>query len=145
MVRPNGSVMGRNSSGIPVDSFITCLVLRRPRRLSRLSQRNVGTLRPAYNPRPCGAVPAGQRAGCGGGGGGGTAAGAGNGDPAAGAAAALGGFGFFGRIGLRAARGGGPAGRNSATTGLGSTVIVSGLVKSPGVRITLTGTVTGWS
>jgi hypothetical protein len=46
---------------------------------------------------------------------------------------------------LRAARGGGPAGRNSATTGLGSTVMVSGLVKSPGVRITRTGMVTGWN
>jgi hypothetical protein len=89
-------------------------------------------------------VQANQRAG-GGGGGGGGAAGVGNGDPAAGAAAALGGFGFFGRIGLRAARGGGPAGLSSATTGLGSTVMVSGLVKSPGVRITRTGTVTGWN
>jgi len=88
-------------------------------------------------------VPADQRAGCGGGGG--AAAGVGNGDPAAGAAAAFGGFGFFGRIGLRAARGGGPAGRSSATTGLGSTVMVSGLVKSPGVRITRTGMVTGWN
>jgi hypothetical protein len=57
----------------------------------------------------------------------------------------LGGLGFFGRIGLRAARGGGPAGLSSATTGLGSTVMMSGLVKSPGVRITLTGTVTGWN
>ena len=63
----------------------------------------------------------------------------------AGAAAALGGFGFFGRIGFLAARGGGPAGRNSVTTGLGSTVTMSGLVKSPGVRITRTGTVTGWN
>ena len=90
-------------------------------------------------------MPADQRAG--GGGGGGGADGFGNGDPAAGAAAApaLGGFGFFGRIGFRAARGGGPAGRSSATTGLGSTVTMSGLVKSPGVRITRTGTVTGWN
>jgi hypothetical protein len=54
-------------------------------------------------------------------------------------------LGFFGRIGLRAARGGGPAGLSSATTGLGSTVMTSGLAKSPGVRITLTGTVTGWN
>ena len=87
-------------------------------------------------------MQADQRAG----GGGGGADGVGNGDPAAGAAApALGGFGFFGRIGLRAERGGGPAGLSSATTGLGSTVMVSGLVKSPGARITLTGTVTGWN
>ena len=88
-------------------------------------------------------MQADQRAGCGDGGGG--ADGSGNADPAAGAAPALGGFGFFGRIGLRASRGGGPAGLSSATTGLGSTVMVSGLVKSPGVRITLTGTVTGWN
>jgi len=79
-------------------------------------------------------VRADQRAGCGGGGGGGGAAdGFGNGDPAAGAAAApLGSFGFFGRIGLRTARGGGPAGLSSATTGLGSTVTMSGLVNRRG-------------
>jgi len=70
----------------------------------------------------------------------GAAAGAGNGVPAAGAAAA---FGFFGRIGL--ARGGGPAGFSSANTGLGSTMVVAGVVKSPGFRITCTGTVTGWN
>ena len=70
--------------------------------------------------------------------------GAGNAELASGAgAAAFGFFGFFGRIGLRAARGGGPAGRNSATTGLGSTVMVSALNMSPGLRITRTGTVTG--
>ena len=75
------------------------------------------------------AVRADQRVGCG-------ALGLGNGDPAAGAAAALGGFGFFGRIGLRTARGGGPAGLSSATTGLGSIVVEAGLEKSPGFRIT---------
>ena len=75
-----------------------------------------------------------QRAGC--------AAGAGNGEAAAGAAAAAFGF-FFGRIGL--ARGGGAAGLSSAITGLGSMVVEAGEVMSPGVRITWTGTVTGWN
>lgn len=88
-----------------------------------------------------------QRAGGGGDGSAGGVAGvaAGNGDPAAaaGAATGLGGFGFFGRIGL--ARGGGPTGFNSATTGLGSIVVEAGVVKSPGLRITWTGTVTGWN
>ena len=78
-----------------------------------------------------------QRAGCAG------ADGFGNGEAAAGAAAAGFGFGFFGRIGL--ARGGGPAGFSSATTGLGSTVVDAGVEKSPGLRITWTGTVTGWN
>ena len=54
----------------------------------------------------------------------------------------LGGFGFFGRIGLRAF-GGGAAGWRSANTGLGSIMVVGGEVKSPGLRITWTGTVTG--
>src|SRR5882757_4239840 len=76
---------------------------------------------------------------------GGAAPGFGNGEPPASGAAALGFFGFLGRIGLRAARGGGPAGLSSATTGLGSTVVEPGVVKSPGVRITCTGTVTGWN
>lgn len=99
---------------------------------------------PAYNRHIRVWCKPNQRAG--GGGGGGGADGVGNGDAAAaGAAPALGGFGFFGRIGFRAARGGGPAGRSSATTGLGSTVMMSGLVKSPAVRTTLTGTVTGWN
>jgi len=62
----------------------------------------------------------------------------------AGAAAALGGFGFFGRIGLRAF-GGGPAGVSSANTGLGSVIVVGGEAKSPGLRITWTGTVAGWN
>jgi hypothetical protein len=61
-----------------------------------------------------------------------------------GAAAALGGFGFFGRIGLRAF-GGGAAGLSSANTGLGSMMVVGGEAKSPGLRITWTGTVTGWN
>jgi hypothetical protein len=81
-----------------------------------------------------------------GGGGGAAADGSGNGDPAAaGAAAAFGFFGFFGRIGLRTARGGGPAGLSSTTTGLGSIVVVAGFAKSPGLRITCTGTVAGWN
>jgi hypothetical protein len=68
-------------------------------------------------------------------------AGVGSADPAAGAAAAS---GFFGRIGLRAL-GGGAAGWSSANTGLGSMMVVAGLVASPGLRITCTGTVTGWN
>jgi ABC-type glycerol-3-phosphate transport system substrate-binding protein len=62
----------------------------------------------------------------------------------AGAAAAIGGFGFFGRIGLRTF-GGGAAGLSSANTGLGSTMVVAAVPKSPGLRITWTGTVTGWN
>jgi len=62
----------------------------------------------------------------------------------AGAAAAFGGFGFFGRIGLRTF-GGGAAGLSSANTGLGSMMVVGGEAKSPGLRITWTGTVTGWN
>ena len=62
----------------------------------------------------------------------------------AGAAAALGGFGCFGRIGLRAF-GGGATGLSSANTGLGSVMVVGGEAKSPGLRITWTGTVTGWN
>jgi hypothetical protein len=88
-------------------------------------------------------MQADQRVG-GGGGGGGAAVGFGNGEAAAGAAAALG-FGFFGRIGFLAARGGGPSGLSSATTGLGSMVTLAGVEKSPGVRITWTGMVTGWN
>jgi len=75
----------------------------------------------------------------------GAATGAGNADPAsAGAAAAFGFFGFFGRIGFRTL-GGGAAGLSSANTGLGSMMVVAGVVKSPGFRITCTGTVTGWN
>jgi hypothetical protein len=60
----------------------------------------------------------------------GAAEGAGNGDPAsAGAAAAFGFFGF-GRIGFPTF-GGGPAGLSSANTGLGSIVVLAGVVKSP--------------
>ena len=75
---------------------------------------------------------------------GGAAFGSGNGEPAA-AGAALGFFGFFGRITLRTAFGGGPAGLNSANTGLGSTVVEAGVAKSPGLRITCTCTVAGWN
>ena len=63
---------------------------------------------------------------------------------AAGAAAAFAGFGFLGRIGLRAL-GGGAAGCSSAKTGLGSMTVVAGEVKSPGLRIIWTGTVTDWN
>jgi hypothetical protein len=55
----------------------------------------------------------------------------------------LGGFGFFGRIGLPF--GGGAAGWSSANTGLGSMMVVAGEAESPGLRITWTGTVTGWN
>jgi hypothetical protein len=54
-------------------------------------------------------------------------------------------FGFFGLIGLRAAFGGGPAGWSSATTGLGSIFVVDAVNRSPGVRMTCTGTVAGWN
>ena len=59
-------------------------------------------------------------------------------------AAAFGAFGFFGRIGLRPF-GDGAAGWSSANTGLGSMMVVGGEVESPGLRITWTGTVTGWN
>jgi hypothetical protein len=62
----------------------------------------------------------------------------------AGAEAAFDGFGFFGRIGLRPF-GDGAAGWSSANTGLGSMMVVGGEVESPGLRITWTGTVTGWN
>src|SRR6266496_2927681 len=70
--------------------------------------------------------------------------GAGKGESAAGAAG-----GFLDVFGLfdvaRTALGGGPAGRSSATTGLGSIVVEAGVVKSPGLVMTCTGTVTGWN
>jgi len=94
-----------------------------------LRQHNLDTLQGAYNPQPLagsGGISA-PSAGAG--------AGFGKGESAAGAAAASGGFGFFGRIGLRTF-GGGPVGLSSANTGLGSTVVEAGLVKSPGIRIT---------
>lgn len=53
-------------------------------------------------------------------------------------------FGAFGCAGLRAF-GAGPAGLSSANTGLGSIVVEAGVSKSPGLRITWTGTVTGWN
>jgi hypothetical protein len=82
-------------------------------------------------------VQADQRVGCAGvfGSGKGVAAGA----------AAFGGFGFLGRIGFRAALGGGPVGLSSATTGLGSSAVEAGVAKSPGLRVTCTGTVAGWN
>jgi hypothetical protein len=92
-------------------------------------------IRQSGNRFPSGQRRSNQRVGCGGGG-----AGFGKGEPAA---AALGGFGLFGRIGFRAGFGGGPAGLSSANTGLGSTMVEAGEPKSPGFRITWTGTVTG--
>jgi hypothetical protein len=41
--------------------------------------------------------------------------------------------------------GGGAAGVSSANTGLGSMMVVGGEAKSPELRITWTGTVTGWN
>jgi hypothetical protein len=74
----------------------------------------------------------------------GGAFGSGKGEPAAGSdAAALGALGLFGRF--RAVLGGGPAGLSSATTGLGSSVVDAGLAKSPGLRMTCTGMVSGWN
>src|ERR1700682_2093604 len=99
---------------------------------------------PAYNRRSVGCSGSIHRVGCAAAGGG-AAVGLGNGEPAAGASAALGFFGFFGRITLRRAFGGGPAGLSSANTGLGSTVVEAGVAKSPGLRMTCTGTVTGWN
>jgi len=81
-------------------------------------------------------------------GGGGTApgAGAGNAESAGAGAAPLGGFGLFGRmIFFFDGFGGGPAGRSSANTGLGSILTDAGLVKSPGNLVTCTGTVAGWN
>ena len=74
--------------------------------------------------------------------------GAGNVEPvvagaaAAGAAADFCAFGFFGRMCL-IAFGGGAAGCSSATTGFGSMTTGGELLKSPVLRITCTGTVTG--
>jgi hypothetical protein len=56
-----------------------------------------------------------------------------------------GGFGFFGFCVVWAAFGGGPAGSSSAATGLGSIAVEAGEEKSPGIRITCTGMVTGWN
>jgi hypothetical protein len=79
-----------------------------------------------------------------GGGGGGGVPGAGNAESAGAGAAALGALGLFGRMALFAL-GGGPAGRSSAVTGLGSTLTEAGVVKSPGNLVTCTGTVAGWN
>ena len=64
----------------------------------------------------------------------------GNGD-AAGAATAAAAARFFATG--RPLRRTGVAGGNSATIGLGSTTVRAGLEKSPGMRVTVTGTVTG--
>jgi hypothetical protein len=89
-------------------------------------------MQPAHNPQSARCDAGNQRVG-GGGAPAGAGAGSGNGDaPAAGAAAAFGFFGFFGRITWRGGFGGGPAGCNSATTGLGSMLVDAGVEKSPG-------------
>src|ERR1700689_2427603 len=74
----------------------------------------------------------------------GAALGSGNAEPAgAGAVSASFGFLCLGRIGLRGGFGGGPAGRNSANTGLGSTFTVPDENMPPSVRKTFTGTEAG--
>ena len=134
MVRPNGSVIGRNSSGeFPLIQYVPCSAESLRRRIVdhvSANAQSYGTLPPAYNPHPCGCGAVRRR-------------------PISARRRrrgrrrrrvrerrcwrrvrqlpALGGFGFFGRIGFLAARGGGPAGRSSATTGLGSTVAVAGV------------------
>jgi hypothetical protein len=80
------------------------------------------------------------------GGGGTPRPGSGNGEAAAAGAAAVSVVGFFtgfGRIGLVLF--GGVAGCNSAITGLGSTLLVAEWRRSPGIRMTWTGTVAGWN
>jgi hypothetical protein len=69
--------------------------------------------------------------------------GAGNGDPAADGAAAAGLLGFFGRIGFRSGFGG-TIGCSCAITGLGSILVVPGVMKPAGLPLTCTGIVTGW-
>src|SRR3979490_2250585 len=78
---------------------------------------------------------------------GGGAAGSGKGDPGGGGAEAVpfGARGFFGVSVFRPAFGGGPAGGSFAITGLGSRLVEPGEEKSPGIRTTCTGTVTGWN
>ncbi len=136
----------------------TCLVRGGHRNGARVRYYNLGTLPPAYNAllSECGAVEGPQLrclargraqrlAGCAAGAAAGGGFGFGNGEAAAGAVAvdALGGFGFLGRIFRLRALGGGATGLSSANTGLGSIVVEAGVVKSPGFRITWTGTVTG--
>jgi hypothetical protein len=100
--------------------------------------RTIATLRP-----PVGCSASNYRLG---GGGGAPGAGAGNAESAGAGAAPLGGFGFFGRmIFFFGGFGGGPAGRSSAVTGLGSTLTDAGVVKSPGNLVAWTGTVAGWN
>ena len=139
MVRPNGSVIGLNSDA-GEDSEVS--VIHTPCDCggghdghgATFRNCNLCMMRPAHNPQLVGCSARNQRLG-----------GGGKGDPAAGGASAapwggLGCFGFF-----RAALGGGAAGGSSATTGLGSTVVEAGVVKSPGMRTICTGTVTGWN
>jgi hypothetical protein len=103
------------------------------------NRHTIATLR-----RPVGCEAGNYRLG--GGGTAGAGAGAGNAESAGAVAAPLGGFGFFGRMILFFdGFGGGPAGCNSAVTGLGSTWMDAGVVKSPGILVTCTGTVAGWN
>lgn len=98
---------------------------------------------PAHNARGGARIQRAAGAAAGGGGGGAAAAaGCGNGEPAAPVAAAAG-FGLGLRGTLRCGLRGGGVGCNSPTTGFGSIVVVAGVVKSPGVRTTCTGTVSG--
>src|SRR6185312_6303307 len=163
MVRPNGSVIGRDSEAVGLGRdpvMFNRLCFNRPCVNSRHQDTAARPLLPnlcitpcAYNRyvaapcitlslqcsdhRPGGGAGAGAAAG-----GGASAAGAcswlGNGEPAAGAGAALGGFGFLGFTLFRTGLGGGPAGCNSATTGFGLTV-----AGSPWTSCT--GMVTAWN
>lgn len=136
MVRPNGSTIGwsRGSDEVKEEPLITCLAGFGAGLARDVAECNLGTFQVGYNREAAEAGRDQRAAGC-------VAAGAAAG---AGAAAAFGGFGFFGRIGLRDF-GGGAAGWSSANTGLGSMMVVGGEVKSPGLRITWTGTVIGWN
>src|ERR1700733_14514163 len=156
MGRTNGSAIRRGSDAGRLNGpFIQYALSLRGAVMSgrrEFRSRNLGTMRPAHNPRRLCCSASDQWAG-GGGAGGGAAAGAcapgsGNGDPpaAAGAAAVvLGVFGFFGRINLWAGFGSGPTGWSSAAPGLGSIEVVAGVVRSPGTWTTCTATVAGWN
>jgi hypothetical protein len=52
-------------------------------------------------------------------------------------------FGFFGRVGFRSGFGG-TIGCSCATTGLGSILVVPGIIKPAALPLICTGIVTGW-
>src|SRR6185437_14668891 len=120
MVRPNGSVIGRDSESGELDKDAVMPKFALPAARSPL---NLGTLRGLHNPSTAPVSSNPQRVGPGAGASG--WAGSGNADAAGtGAAVSLGFFATgFGRIGL--AGFGGVTGCNSATTGLGSILVVA--------------------